>query len=135
MIPHKETTPEIISIAPVLDFALKYNPDLAYKDIGTITFWIASGCDIEQDILPAMKKICEWKKGVTSFNYFSKPIMAARDLRGVKDKAAAEQAAIPIERIIQSYQFKRRMELPLTEHELKVLNDYENKKAPSEERA
>ena len=126
MYARNETPPEIISIAPVLDFALQYNPDLAYKDISTVTFWIASGCDIEKDILPAMKKICEWKKGVSSFNYFTKPVTAARDVRIAKAKLEAEKPAIDCEAYIKIYQWKRDRNMPLKDAELKALQEYEN---------
>lgn len=125
MRPHNYETPEVISIKPVLDYALEYNPMLATRDITTVTYWVAAGCDIEKDILPQMKKVCAWKKGVSSFNYFTKPIMAARDLRQVEEKRNAEKQAIPVERLVQAYQWKRERGLPLTDEQNKILNQYE----------
>ena len=128
MMVHHETVERPIDLSKIIALSLEYSHNnMPFMDLQTPRMWVNEGCDIELDIIPAMKKVMERKKGITCYKYFNNPVYTARDLRRVKDKAAAELAAIPIEKIIQSYQFKRRMELPLSEHELKVLSDYENK--------
>lgn len=125
MIVYPTETPKATDISAVIDFALSYNPLLAARDISTITWWVASGCDIEKDILPAMKKICEWKKGVSSFNYFTKPICAARDLRKAKEKIESEKLPVDSQRLIEIYQWKRKMGMPLTTEQQEALAKHE----------
>jgi len=92
-----------MSIAPVIDFALTYNPMLATRDLSTIFAWINYGCDIEKDILPTMKEIIKRrppaKPKISSFSYFSNAIYESFTKRTVvaektKEKTQEEMDAL-----------------------------------------
>lgn len=123
---HKSPEPKIHDISKVLDIALEYNPMLAAKDISTIHYWMNAGAT-DEDILPAMQKIMKWKKGITSFNYFTIPVMANRDARLAKEKLEAEKPAIDSEQYIKIYLWKRERGMPLTSEQQAALDSYESR--------
>lgn len=129
MIVHGHEKPVMTNIGAVLDFALAYNPMLAVRDLTTINYWIADGCDIEKDILPTMQKICERKKGISSFNYFTKAITTARDLRVSQAKVESNNTPVDGNRLLAIIQWKLDRGLPITVEQQNLLD--QNKKAPT----
>ena len=127
---HKPEQPKIYDISKVLDLALEYNPMLAAKDISTIHYWMSAGAT-EEDILAAMKKSMSWKKGISSFNYWTNPVMALRDARLAKEKMESEKPPIDCDQYIKIYQWKRDRGMPLTSEQQAALDDYEKQKSPT----
>lgn len=81
MRPHHDIATQPADISKIIDLALDYNPMLATADISTPRMWVNAGCDIELDIIHVMENIMSRKKGISSFSYFTNPIMTARDKR------------------------------------------------------
>jgi hypothetical protein len=126
---HKSEPPKIHDISKVLDFAIEYNPILAAKDISTIYYWMNEGAT-EADILAAMKKVTQWKKGVSSFNYFTNPVMAMRDVRMAEEKANAAKPAVDSDYCIKIYKWKKERGMALTSEQEAALAAYEQQKSP-----
>jgi hypothetical protein len=122
MKPDKAEKPADIS--KVIDLALAYNPMMATADLSTARMWVNEGCSIELDILPTMKKIMEWKKGVSAFRYFTNPILEARDKRLIGEKQAKEAIKAPESHYISIYKWKRSKGLPLTTEEERKLDEW-----------
>lgn len=122
--------PKIHNISKILDVAIEYNPVLAAKDISTIHYWMNAGAT-EEDILSAMKKSMQWKKGISSFNYWTNPVMANRDARQIKEKMDAEKPAVDSDYMIEKYRWKVKMGMAITDEQRRILDEY-NKKAPPE---
>lgn len=121
---HKHDEPKINDISKIIDLAIEYNPILAAKDLSTIHYWMNAGAN-EEDILAAMKKSMAWKKGISSFNYWTTPVMALRDARLTKEKLESEKPKPDCEQYIKVYKWKRDRGLPLTSEQLNILNQYE----------
>jgi hypothetical protein len=86
MRPHQDIAKKPADISRIIDIALEYNPMLATADLSTPYMWCNAGCDIELDILPVMKEIMAKRKDrkIVTFSYFTNPVMASRDKRGVE---------------------------------------------------
>jgi hypothetical protein len=84
--PHHDVGQKPADISKIIDLALEYNPMMATADLSTPYVWCNAGCDIELDILPVMKEIMAKRKDrkISTFSYFTNPIMASRDKRGVE---------------------------------------------------
>src|SRR4051812_48605096 len=81
MIPRPESTEKPADISKVIDLVIKYNPNLAMADLGTIRMWVSEGCDIDKDIIPTIERLTKNKKGIGVFKYFTNAILEARDKR------------------------------------------------------
>lgn len=94
MIPKNYQAAKPCDIGSVIDFALEYNPNLAFSDLQTIHMWLNEGCDIELDILPIMREITERRSKqkadkISTFSYFTNSVRGARDKRIIAPVAEA----------------------------------------------
>lgn len=69
------------NISPAVDLLLKYNPRFAYTDFSTIRMWLNDGCDMERDIIPALKGCMAKKADIKGIGYFTPAVHKARDIR------------------------------------------------------
>lgn len=80
-----------MDISPAVSLLLDYNaPRFAVKGFSEIRMWIAEGCDLEQDIVPTMKRLMAVNRNIGGLSYFRKAVCEARDTR--KDIEAARSA-------------------------------------------
>lgn len=128
--PRLENSPPPPDLSGVIGLALAHNDMLATKDISTIYVWLGEGCDLDLDILPAMKEVIErrpkGKSKISTFSYFSNPVRAARDKRLALAKVA-ETRAKPVEPklLANAYAWKCDRGLYLDDDKLAWLEQYE----------
>lgn len=76
-------------LRPIYDVLIAYDHRFALKEAYVPRMWIKDGCDMQLDIVPTIEGIIAWakRKGRTigGFEYFTKPIMEARDRRLQKE--------------------------------------------------
>lgn len=86
----QEQPPIHTDLSKVFDLALEYNPNLATADLSTIRYWVSCGCDVELDILPTMSEVIKRrskaKSKISTFSYFTNPVMASHDKRKLAPK-------------------------------------------------
>lgn len=116
----------------IMDLAITYNPNMAASSTDYIRFWLQAGCDIDKDILPAMKMAMELarRRGQTirSFKYFDGWVLKAHDRR-LQEEALAKKPPTPAETIaarIGHYTWKRDKGRYLSPHEEHELAAWEN---------
>lgn len=141
MIAYKETQPEISDISAIINLALTYPCKMPWMDLSTPRMWIAQGCDMMLDVLPVMEEIMKKKSTITTYSYFTNAVLAARDKRIVLKKKPAEQEKTQEEKDaaraqnIQWHKDRGIVSTRIGPQDYAWLDAYENKKAPSEERA
>lgn len=111
-------------ISKVIDVCLKYSDAMATADWGVVHSWISQGCDIDKDILPELRRIMQWKRGVTSLRYFTNAVMGARDKRIIAEDEEKKRNNKPESYYCGIFQWKKDRGLPLTEHELERLEKF-----------
>jgi hypothetical protein len=81
-------------LKPVFDLAYAYAPKhfgiQHFKDVHTVRLWVARGCDIKEDIVPAMDAVMKRNGHITSFSYFTGAIEQWRDRRLAREIAQQE---------------------------------------------
>lgn len=74
-------------LSPITDLVIRRCPKLAMSgNFYAPRSWLESGCDTDKDILPVMNRLLDSNLNVSSFNYFTKAIMEAKDRRLAADK-------------------------------------------------
>lgn len=128
MIPRNEPPEKPIDISDIFDLALDYNPMLATADLGTVRMWCKEGCDVNLDILPAMKDVIKRRQNkakISTFSYFTNPVLAARDKRLLAPIAAKITESPSKEALAKSYAWKRKMGIWLSAHQEAILKEWE----------
>lgn len=117
-------------ISAASSLLLLYNETFAYKDFSPIRMWLNEGCDMEKDIIPAMKDVMARKKDILSVSYFAPAIYRYKQQRLDTEAAKARlpQKEEKSEAYYMSiYAWKRSKGIQLTDEQIKQLESYENK--------
>ena len=112
-------------IGPAIRKLLAYN-ELVFATRGDFTLihhWIASGCDMEKDIIPAIEQLTQRIKNITSVAYFGPAVFRNRDNRQALEKACQ---ALPQEIDIQTLRRYRAKGINLSKAQKAYLEQYES---------
>lgn len=79
-------------ISKVITKLTDYNPSYFIRgDWQLVHMWIAQGCDMDKDILPAIDEMMQRNPKITSVAYFAPLVLRKRDNRLDTDKAATSK--------------------------------------------
>lgn len=124
-------------ITKAVDLLLQYN-SRHFEMNGNfhlIHMWVAEGCDMDRDILPAMKQIMDKKKDIKHVAYFTQAVIRARDTRLEVEKAVAARKEQAVKgggqaARMKSYAFMIRKLNRCMPQELRELEEYEKAHGP-----
>lgn len=72
----------------LVEILTRYRPSFAHADWSRVRMWQEQGCDMERDIIPAVKATIARKHDIGSLAYFDAPVRKARDMRMVSEQKA-----------------------------------------------
>src|ERR1044071_5748017 len=64
----------VTDLTPATTVLLSYNDRFAYADFSAIRMWLAEGCDMDRDIVPAMKACIAKKQDIKTVGYFTQAV-------------------------------------------------------------
>lgn len=81
-------------LSPIIDLCIARCQKLAMcGNFYAPRSWLEAGCDMQKDILPVMNRLLDKNLNVSTFSYFTRAVMEARDARIATEKLAEAKKA------------------------------------------